>query len=286
MMPNSPVRTTHTKSHLSPSRSSAAATVLSNMAMSQKKTASKKPMMAATPQTPIEVNTAWVPPTPTIEATMSKTHHVGLEISGLRLMNAAAKFNSSLTVKLTCEGNNKMLSQSGFTFSDGVAKFEIKENVIFATKNKVARIVVEVLMGNDVIGTGVMSLDIIKHLSCPVKNNVGELSRWNKFPLASARGGKHVQVTEIVGEIEAAFDVKGEMYWSDSESGGTLTNSVATTPASTIGSVQSSRTPATGGLTPKVRPTLGISPKVASVGPPNQVLTPKHGDKETTGCRQ
>ena len=280
MSPHSPHRGIANKSHLSPTRSSSAATALSSMMhTTASKTAQKQAMM--TPQTPVEANTSWVLPTSTIEATMSKTHHVSLEVSGLSIKNAANKFNSSLTVKLTCESSTKMLRQSGFTFSDGVAKFSIKENVMFATKNKVPRIVVEVMMGNSVMANGVMSLDIVKHLSCPVKNNAGELSRWNKFPLAASRGGKHVQVTEIVGDIEAAFDVKGEMYWSDSESGGTLTNSMTTTPASTIGSMQNGRTPATAGtLTPKLRTTIGILPNPAHMGAPNQVLTPKQSNKE------
>ena len=189
-----------------------------------------------------------------------------------------------------CEGETKLLSQKGFTFTEGTAIFDIKESCVFATKSTVPRIVADVYSGNNVLATGVLSIDIVKHLSCPVENNVGELSKWNKFPLAMQKGSKHVQVTEIVGEMEAAFDVKGEMYWSDSEgSGGTLTNtSAATTPASVL---SVTRTPLTAGsvkstasgrstTTPKARPGLSISPAPAGpVAPIEPVLTPK-ADKE------
>ena len=53
--------------------------------------------------------------------------------------------------------------------------------------------------------------------------------------------GKHVQLTETVGFITVAFDIRAESYWEDSESEGTATNSNITTPASTAGSVRSAQ---------------------------------------------
>lgn len=245
---------------LSPTRSGAASTALSSIIMSAKHGAVSKTPAHATPHTPLD---------------SSISHHVAVDVKKLSISNLHAKFNGSLTLKVTMEDDMKMIPQKGFAIFDGIANYDIGSTCIFTTKSRRPRIIVEVVMGNAVLATAVMPVDIEKQLIMPVANNLNELSRWNKFPLmAKLSSGKHVQLTESVGDIEVAFDVKGESYWSDSESEGSRTESAVTTPASVCSMQSIPKMDKTN--TPKQQIQSVLTPKsVAAHTPKTAVLSAK-----------
>jgi hypothetical protein len=254
------------KSVLSPSRhtnSSSAATALSSINKSMKKTVQNKSAPhtpAQEPMAPSQMDLLMMSKTPKRPTTGNLNHLVGIEISKLYIKNTFAKFNNQLSLKLSLDGEVKAMQQKGFHTAQEFSTYDINDIVTFNTKTNKPRFHLQVIIDNKVLASSTLPFNIDKFVNCPMENNNGELSKWNKFSLvAQLNAGKHVQMTEVIGDIEVSFDLKEETYWSDSETEGSITtgstaNSTSTTPASLIGSIQKSKenhSPMRTNITPK-----------------------------------
>lgn len=223
------------------------------------------------------------PQTPFTPKEVHNSHHIDVSISTITLQNSRAKFNNTLSLKVLLDGESKNMSQKNFVIKDGLAKYEVGDTCLFNTKGKHPILTVEILIGSNVLASGSISIDVAGNLDRPrLPSADGKISNmWNKVKLEAVMDtSKHVLLTEVVGEMELAFEVRSENFWDDSESEGSKTNSTVTsatnTPASLVGSsqksVMGSRSPPKRMQTPSM--TCSSTPSGTPALTPVSLLTP------------
>jgi hypothetical protein len=133
--------------------------------------------------TPHHVSSAMSPKTP---MDVHISHHVGVEVGSICLQNSRAKFNNSLSVKLSLDGGeSKALAQKGFEIKDGKATYEVSDTCVFQSKIRRSRLSVEVVQNNKLLASGYISIDINEYLNRPALNTQGQLTKWNAVPLVA-----------------------------------------------------------------------------------------------------
>ena len=107
-------------------------------------------------------------------------------MSSISLQNTRAKFNSSLSVKLSLDGGEKKsLAQKSFEIKDGKATYEVADSCSFQTKGRRVRLNVEVIQNHKLLASGSMSIDVNEHMHRPALNVHGQLTKWNTVPLVA-----------------------------------------------------------------------------------------------------